>query len=60
MSNAEISQPQASIFEQRLFWLKLCLLLMFLLAALIRRTEIKAPGHLLDPEYTYSLIFEYY
>jgi hypothetical protein len=29
---------------------------MFLLAALIRRDEIKAPGHLLDREYT-SAIF---
>jgi hypothetical protein len=56
MSNAEISQPQTSIFEQHPYWLKLCLALMFLLAALIRRDEIKAPGHLLDREYT-SAIF---
>ena len=56
MSNAEISQPQTIIFEQHPFWLKLCLVLMFLLAALIRCDEIRAPGHLLDPEYT-SAIF---
>jgi len=56
MSNAEISQPQTSIFEQHPFWLKLCLVLMFLLAALIRRDEIRAPGLLLDREYT-SAIF---
>src|SRR5215211_820067 len=36
--------------------LRLCLVLMFLLAALIRRDEINAPGHLLDREYT-SAIF---
>jgi hypothetical protein len=56
MSNAEISQPLTRIFERHLFWLKLCLALMFLLAALIRVDEIKAPGHLLDREYT-SAIF---
>lgn len=56
MSNAEIAQPQTNIFEHHPFWLKLCLILMFLLAALIRRDEIRAPGHLLDREYT-SAIF---
>ena len=56
MSNAEMSQPQTSIFEQHPFLLKLCLVLIFLLAAIIRRDEIKAPGHLLDREYT-SAIF---
>lgn len=56
MYNAEISQPQTSIFEQHPSWLRLCLVLMFLLAALIRCDEIKAPGHLLDREYT-SAIF---
>ena len=56
MSNAEVSQPQTSIFERHPFLLNLCLVLMFLLAAIIRRDEIKAPGHLLDREYT-SAIF---
>ncbi len=56
MSNAQISQPQTSIFEQHPFWLKPCLVLIFLLAALIRFNEIRAPGHLLDREYT-SAIF---
>lgn len=56
MANAEISQPQTSIYGQHPFWLKLCLALMFLLAALIRLDEIRAPGHLLDREYT-SAIF---
>lgn len=56
MSNAEISQPQTSIFENYPFWLKFCLVLMFLLAALVRLDEIKAPGDLLDREYT-SAIF---
>lgn len=56
MSNAEISQPQTSTFDQHPWWTKLCLLLMFFLAAFIRVDEIKAPGHLLDREYT-SAIF---
>ena len=56
MFNAESSQLQAGKFEKGTFWLKLCLVLMFLLAALIRRDEIMAPGHLLDREYT-SAIF---
>lgn len=56
MSNVEISPPQTSIFGQHPFWLKLCLVLIFLLATLIRLDEIKAPGHLLDREYT-SAIF---
>lgn len=56
MTTTELSQPQPNIFEQHPFWLKLCLALMFLLAALIRVDEIKAPGHLLDREYT-SAIF---
>jgi len=56
MSNAEIVQPQPGIFERRPFWLRLCLVLMFLLAAFIRLDEIRAPGHLLDREYT-SAIF---
>lgn len=37
-------------------WLAVCLCIMFLLAALIRLDDIRAPGHLLDREYT-SAIF---
>src|SRR5919106_357832 len=56
MSNMEISQPQSNMFKQHSLWLKLGLVLIFFLAALIRGDEIKAPGHLLDREYT-SAIF---
>lgn len=56
MLNVEISQPQTSMFKPHPFWSKLCLGLMFLLAALIRLDELSAPGHLLDREYT-SAIF---
>ena len=56
MSTTEISQSPGSLFKQNSFWLKLFLVLMFVLAALIRRDEIRAPGHLLDREYT-SAIF---
>jgi hypothetical protein len=56
MSSAEISRQQTGIFEKHPSRLKLCLVLMFLTAALIRWNEIEAPGHLLDREYT-SAIF---
>jgi hypothetical protein len=44
------------IFNHKSHWLKVSLLVMFLLATLIRLDEIRAPGHLLDREYT-SAIF---
>jgi hypothetical protein len=56
MFNAEPMQQQSTFFDRNPLWLKMCLLVMFLLAALIRRDDIKAPGHLLDREYT-SAIF---
>ena len=45
-----------SIFGENSQWLKVCLFVMFLLAALVRRDEIHAPGHLIDREYN-SAIF---
>ena len=56
ISDIESVQQQNSIFDQDSRWLKICLFVMFLLATLIRLDEIKAPGHLLDREYT-SAIF---
>ncbi len=56
MSVTTASTQQEQIFRENSWWLKACLLLMFLLATLIRLDEIKAPGHLLDREYT-SAIF---
>lgn len=55
---SENKQPlrENILFDPESIWLKVCLILMFLLAALIRRDEIKAPGHLVDREYT-SAIF---
>jgi hypothetical protein len=44
------------LFHHNSPWLKVCLIAMFLLAALIRRDEIKAPGHLIEREYN-SAIF---
>jgi 4-amino-4-deoxy-L-arabinose transferase-like glycosyltransferase len=44
------------IFSRNSVWLKIALFVMFLLAALIRIDDIRAPGHLLDREYT-SAIF---
>jgi hypothetical protein len=55
MFKAEIAQPQPEMFDQNPFWLRICLALMFLLAALIRCDEIQAPGHLLDREYTAAI-----
>ena len=50
-----LEQPN-SIFEPNSLLLKICLVVMFLLAALIRGDEIRAPGHLIEREYN-SAIF---
>ena len=47
---------QPGFLGQNPSWLKVCLVIMFLLAALIRRDEIMAPGHLIEREYN-SAIF---
>jgi hypothetical protein len=56
MFNIEATEHSSILFGHNSRWLKICLLVMFLLATLIRLDEIKAPGHLLDREYT-SAIF---
>ena len=56
MFNIEATEQPGILFGHNSHWLKICLLLMFLLATLVRLDEIKAPGHLLDREYT-SAIF---
>src|SRR5688500_15977370 len=54
--NTETPKQQYDLFDPNSRWLKICLFVMFLLAMLVRLDEIKAPGHLLDREYT-SAIF---
>ena len=54
--NTETPKQQHNLFDPNSRWLKICLFVMFLLAMLVRLDEIKAPGHLLDREYT-SAIF---
>jgi len=56
MFNTETAEQSNILFNDNSRWLKTCLLIMFLLAALIRIKDINAPGHLLDREYT-SAIF---
>ena len=56
MFHIETREPPSLFFDQHSGWLKICVLVMFLLATLIRLNEIRAPGHLLDREYT-SAIF---
>ncbi len=56
MFNIEATEQPSILFGHSSRWLKICLFVMFLLATLIRLDEIKAPGHLLDREYT-SAIF---
>lgn len=52
-----IDAPQQNrLFPKDSWWLKATLIILFLLAALIRRDEIRAAGHLLDREFT-SAIF---
>lgn len=54
--NTETTEQPNSNFGENSVWLKVCLVVMFLLAALIRRDEIRAPGHLIEREYN-SAIF---
>lgn len=54
--NIEAPDRQVNFFRAHSWGLKVFLFAMFVLAALVRLDEIKAPGHLLDREYT-SAIF---
>lgn len=56
MFNAETIDERSSWFGDNSRRLRICLFVLFTLAAIIRLDEIKAPGHLLDREYT-SAIF---
>ena len=47
---------QQRIFKEDSWWLRVCMFIIFLFATLLRLDEIRAPGHLLDREYT-SAIF---
>jgi hypothetical protein len=50
------TESKAYLFADHSLQLKICLFVLFFLAALIRLKDMKAPGHLLDREYT-SAIF---
>jgi 4-amino-4-deoxy-L-arabinose transferase-like glycosyltransferase len=56
MLNTDTTKQSSSIFGENSLWLKICLIVMFLLAALIRRDEIRAPGYAITREYN-SAIF---
>src|SRR5215207_2978104 len=56
MFNIEATEQPSILFGHNSHGLKICLFVIFLLATLVRLDEIKAPGHLLDREYT-SAIF---
>jgi 4-amino-4-deoxy-L-arabinose transferase-like glycosyltransferase len=56
MFNSDTMQQQNGFFDRNPLWLRICLLVMFLWAALIRWDEIRAPGHLIEREYN-SAIF---
>jgi hypothetical protein len=56
MSNPEEVNPQYPLLAPDSIWLKVILVVIFLIAALIRRDEIMAPGHLIEREYN-SAIF---
>jgi 4-amino-4-deoxy-L-arabinose transferase-like glycosyltransferase len=56
MSNDTEVKGSSQLFEPTSIWLKICLIALFVWATIIRLDEIKAPGHLLDREYT-SAIF---
>ena len=56
MFNDGTAEQTNSIFRENSWGLKFCLFMMFLFATLLRLDEIRAPGHLMDREYT-SAIF---
>ena len=56
MFDIEATEPPSIFFNHSSRWLKVCMIVMFLLATLVRLDSISAPGHLLDREYT-SAIF---
>jgi hypothetical protein len=51
-----VSNSQPQLFDETSHWFRGFLILMFLLAALIRRDEIKAPGFAPTREYTSAII----
>lgn len=59
MFNSETAEPNI-LSGSNALWLNICLVGMFLLATLIRLDEIRAPGHLLDREYTSALFARAY
>lgn len=56
MPQSSVAAPKSQIFGVDLSWLTLGLLIMFLLAALIRRDDIWAPGFAPTKEYTSAII----
>jgi MFS family permease len=50
------AEQHTELFNRNSRWFKALLIFMFLMAALIRRDDIKAPGHLIEREYN-SAIF---
>ncbi len=56
MSKVPILRRQISLVGRNLGWPGACLIIMLVMAALIRRDEIRAPGHLIEREYN-SAIF---
>ena len=60
MINIEPSEQPSILFGRNSLWLTISLLTIFLLAALIRRDEIQAPGFGLTREYTSAIIARAY
>src|SRR5574338_572694 len=50
------SNLRSQLFDENSFWFRMFLIAMFLLAALIRRDEIGAPGFAPTREYTSAII----
>jgi 4-amino-4-deoxy-L-arabinose transferase-like glycosyltransferase len=55
-SEPVLSNSQPQLFDESSPWFRVLLVLMFLLAALIRRDEIRAPGFAPTREYTSAII----
>lgn len=59
-SNIDSLGQYKILISQNSRWLKVCLFVLFLFATLIRLDDIRAPGHLLDREYTAAIFARAY
>jgi 4-amino-4-deoxy-L-arabinose transferase-like glycosyltransferase len=56
MDNSDMIDHSTSVINEKSMWFKAFLVILFIIAALIRQDDIRAPGHLIEREYN-SAVF---